>query len=467
MVSVGTFLASTALSLSARAQEHALPRYEPAPVGDRFFGVNSPAVPGHLKLHGGAILDYAKDTFVFRDDATGDIASRYVGHQLLLHAGVTLALWNRLAFSANMPFALSQGGDSPKYLGVTQRSPDKAAVGDLRLGTRVAIVGRHDSAFQLGVGAHLWLPTGAASQTMSDGTVRGMPYLAVGGRPGSAGRFLWNVSAGPEIRATRSVLGSEQGTMLRGGVGAAYLLGKKRGVQLGAELAGYVVAREVSSRTSGLELLFSGKLRIVDDLEAGLGVGPGLTSGVGVPSIRGLLSLAYTPRLDESRDAPPKPVEPAPPPPAPAPAPPPPVVEQKPEPPPPPPPAPVTTTPTKSDAEVAKEQIEAQRILFALNSSTLDGNGRAVIQRVAKTLAANPSAHVVVQGHSDDTGSVEHNQALSERRAQSVETALQQAGIPKTRLESRGFGPSQPAGETQLAEERAKNRRVDFQVVLH
>ena len=209
---------------------------------------------------------------------------------------MTFALWNRLGISASMPFALSQGGDNPRYLGVTQPSPDGGAVGDLRTSARVAIVGQQDSAFQFGIGTHVWIPTGAGDKLMSDGTVRAMPYAAIGGRPDSAGRFLWTVSGGPELRPSRSLLGSEQGTMVRGGAGAAYLLGEHRDVQVGAELNGYFVTRETSSRTTGLELLFSGKLRFLDDFEGGLGFGPGLTEGVGVPTVRGLLSFAYTPR---------------------------------------------------------------------------------------------------------------------------------------------------------------------------
>jgi OOP family OmpA-OmpF porin len=140
------------------------------------------------------------------------------------------------------------------------------------------------------------------------------------------------------------------------------------------------------------------------------------------------------------------------------------VVAEKPAPPP--EPAPVAAPPAKSAAEIAKEQIEAQRITFAIDSAEIDGAGHGVVQRVSKLLAANPGARVVVQGHSDDTGPADYNQQLSERRANSVESALLAAGIPKDRLETRGFGPSQPLENSEAPEARAKNRRVDFQVIL-
>lgn len=471
LVSLGAALSSLAVSVSARAQEHALPRYEPAPIGDRFFGVHSPYVPGHLDLHAGAVLDYAKDPFVFRTTEGGDVTTKYVDHQLLLRPGVTFALWDRLALSASMPFALSQGGDDPKYLGVAQRSPTGAALADLRVGARAALLGQHDSPLQLGVGAHVWLPTGAGDQAMSDGTVRAMPYLAIGGRPDERARFVWTVFGGPELRPSSTVLGSEQGSMLRGGAGVGYALGEQRDFQLGAEVNGWAVLREVSSKTTGLELLFSAKLRVLDDFEGGLGIGPGLVGGVGAPSFRGLLSVAYTPRLTDTRTKhepvaatpPPPPAEPPAPvanaPASPPPAAEPPAPEEKAAPPPEPP-----TSAETSAVAAAKKEIEDQRVRFAVDSAALDGTAQGTIQRVAKILAANRSARVVVQGHCDETGSVEHNQELSERRAAAVTDALLRAGVSKDRLETRGFGTSQPIEHAPTPDARARNRRVDFHV---
>lgn len=488
-LAIGTALASLTLPLSARAQEHALPRYEPAPVGDRFFAVHSPYVPGHLALHAGAILDYGKDPFVFRETDTGDVASRLVDHQLLLHTGLTFAMWNRVAVSAAMPFALSQGGDDPRYLGVTLRSPDQAAVGDLRASARVAIVGRHNGAFQFGLGGHVFVPTGDGQRLMSDGAVRGMPYAAIGGRFAPAGRAIWSVSGGPELRPSRALHGSEQGTMIRGGAGLAYQIGPRRDVQLGGELHGYAVTREPSSRTTGLELLLSAKLRFLDDFEAGLGAGPGVVGGVGTPSVRGLLSIAYTPRLSEERDTPPAPARPAP---EPAPAAPPPPLDSDgdgvpdaedacpsergeaegarrgcPKPPEPPTAAeePAPPPPKAPTAPSAKATIEEQRIAFALDSTEIDAGGRAKIQRVAKVLAENPNARVVVRGHSDDTGPIAYNQQLSERRSLAVKDALLQAGVAKDRLDTEALGPSEPLEATATTGARAKNRRVDFRVV--
>jgi len=69
-----------------------------------------------------------------------------------------------------------------------------------------------------------------------------------------------------------------------------------------------------------------------------------------------------------------------------------------------------------------------------------------------------------VNGHTDSTGSLEHNQALSERRAMSVAEYLNSQGIDPRRVSALGFGPSQPIASNATAEGRAQNRRVEIQI---
>ena len=81
---------------------------------------------------------------------------------------------------------------------------------------------------------------------------------------------------------------------LGGGVG--FLLGEERRLQIGPELTGAVtVAGDVDKRNVNAELLVDARYRITSDLEAGLGIGPGLSAGIGTPNLRGVLMIAYTP----------------------------------------------------------------------------------------------------------------------------------------------------------------------------
>jgi len=77
-------------------------------------------------------------------------------------------------------------------------------------------------------------------------------------------------------------------------------------------------------------------------------------------------------------------------------------------------------------------------------------------------LEANPDLRVRIDGHTDSRGSDAHNQALSERRAEAVRKFFIENGIDPSRLESRGFGESQPAAPNDTPENLRLNRRVEF-----
>lgn len=66
-----------------------------------------------------------------------------------------------------------------------------------------------------------------------------------------------------------------------------------------------------------------------------------------------------------------------------------------------------------------------------------------------------------VNGHTDSTGSLAHNQGLSERRAASVANYLASQGVDQRRMSTLGFGPSQPVASNATPDGRAQNRRVE------
>jgi outer membrane protein OmpA-like peptidoglycan-associated protein len=77
---------------------------------------------------------------------------------------------------------------------------------------------------------------------------------------------------------------------------------------------------------------------------------------------------------------------------------------------------------------------------------------------------SKPTIRLEVQGHTDNIGGIEFNQALSERRAKAVMDALISKGIEERRLRYRGFGYSQPEVSNDTEEGRAQNRRTMFKV---
>ena len=75
---------------------------------------------------------------------------------------------------------------------------------------------------------------------------------------------------------------------------------------------------------------------------------------------------------------------------------------------------------------------------------------------------ANSGLKISIEGHTDSTGSADHNRQLSTARARSVLGALVGLGIDPARLSSKGFGPDKPVASNTSEEGRAANRRVEL-----
>ena len=103
-----------------------------------------------------------------------------------------------------------------------------------------------------------------------------------------------------------------------------------------------------------------------------------------------------------------------------------------------------------------------QDILFAIDSTAVKPALRSDLRVLAKSLRNYPDSVVVVFGHTDNTGSAEHNQLLSEGRAASVASIIASNGVASSRLRSRGKGEDAPVASNLTPEGRAQNRRVEI-----
>jgi len=101
-------------------------------------------------------------------------------------------------------------------------------------------------------------------------------------------------------------------------------------------------------------------------------------------------------------------------------------------------------------------------ILFDLNEATLKPEARVVIAKLSGILLIMPELNLRIEGHTDATGSEEHNQALSERRATSVKDFLTEQGLAAGRIVAVGYGETRPVADNESAEGRKKNRRVEI-----
>jgi outer membrane protein OmpA-like peptidoglycan-associated protein len=84
---------------------------------------------------------------------------------------------------------------------------------------------------------------------------------------------------------------------------------------------------------------------------------------------------------------------------------------------------------------------------------------------MAETMKEYDKTEIIVMGHTDATGSDEHNQKLSENRAASVSRFLQQNGITAKRVTTKGFGEQKPVATNNSVSGREQNRRVEIAIV--
>ena len=103
-------------------------------------------------------------------------------------------------------------------------------------------------------------------------------------------------------------------------------------------------------------------------------------------------------------------------------------------------------------------------VLFDFNSAGLRQASRDSLREMADVFQKYPSTTISVQGHTDSIGSAAYNQRLSERRAQAVANYLENLGVRSSRLETIGYGKSQPRATNSTAEGRQLNRRVEIKI---
>lgn len=103
-------------------------------------------------------------------------------------------------------------------------------------------------------------------------------------------------------------------------------------------------------------------------------------------------------------------------------------------------------------------------ILFPTNSSNLSAVAQNNIAELAKTLKKYDDTNVLIQGHTDATGSAEYNQSLSERRAYSVRNFTTGQGVEANRITTEGYGESMPVASNNTVSGKQANRRVEIAI---
>ncbi len=111
------------------------------------------------------------------------------------------------------------------------------------------------------------------------------------------------------------------------------------------------------------------------------------------------------------------------------------------------------------------ESIVLRNIFFETDSFNLLPASKAELDNLLRLLMANKGMKIQINGHTDDVGTPDYNQVLSEKRAKSVHAYLIKAGIEPKRLQYKGYGSSAPVATNLTPEGRALNRRTEMIVV--
>lgn len=129
-------------------------------------------------------------------------------------------------------------------------------------------------------------------------------------------------------------------------------------------------------------------------------------------------------------------------------------------------------------AEIASGMIRVQKLpndellvgmtgetAFAVDSDRINPGFYSTMDRIAAIMNKYGKTELGISGHTDNTGSAQHNQLLSERRASSVQSYFEGSGVIPQRLSSAGFGKNRPIASNDTESGRRQNRRVDILIV--
>jgi outer membrane protein OmpA-like peptidoglycan-associated protein len=121
--------------------------------------------------------------------------------------------------------------------------------------------------------------------------------------------------------------------------------------------------------------------------------------------------------------------------------------------------------PSYTKVIVKKDKLELkEKLYFAWDQATLEPASAPILDEVVQALKDNPRFRVQIEGHTDSSGADDHNQTLSEQRADAVREYLVARGIANDRLVAKGFSSSVPIDTNTTAAGRENNRRVEFVV---
>jgi len=105
-----------------------------------------------------------------------------------------------------------------------------------------------------------------------------------------------------------------------------------------------------------------------------------------------------------------------------------------------------------------------ENIQFDFDKATLQAVSKPQLDELAAYLIAHKTFKLEIRGHTDSIGNSDHNQALSQQRANTIKAYLSSTGIEAERIHPIGFGSSKPIAPNDTEANRTMNRRVEIKI---
>lgn len=110
---------------------------------------------------------------------------------------------------------------------------------------------------------------------------------------------------------------------------------------------------------------------------------------------------------------------------------------------------------------------EASGVYFDTEKYNINAKSQETLNKLVGIFKEYPKSNILVEGHTDDTGSDSYNLTLSKNRAQAVTSYLVNNGVSSGRFDTKWYGEAQPKYDNTTADGRAKNRRVELAIVAN
>ncbi|MES1173902.1 MAG: OmpA family protein [Myxococcales bacterium] len=296
LLSLSVLLLEGSALAQSRAQGFAINRFNPSERGSDWFVAESLDLRGNGRLALGIVADYSHDPLAVYDSNSDKQVGAVIANQFFTHVGGSVVLVDRLRVALDFPVLLAQNGDTFVVNGQTLKADHGANVGDLRLGADLRVFGTYGDPATFALGAQVYLPTGSRDAYTSDGSTRFVPRALLAGE---IGPFVYGGRFEVIIRKDHRFDGKDNGTSAFIGAAAGLRVDQ---IVFGPEImATTVLASDAFERTTTPAELLFGAHYCAHDFRAGLGIGPGLSRGVGAPDIRVLGNLEWAPAFEEEK----------------------------------------------------------------------------------------------------------------------------------------------------------------------